>query len=102
MTEAHPHDVSEAQTITIKKAAFCLGVTRSTIYAWMKAGRLQTVKAGCRRLIVVRSVRILATELHRLPELHRLIEQIRPWYSADTIEGLRQIVAATEARLSAA
>jgi hypothetical protein len=35
-----------------------------------------------------------------LPELHRLIDQIRPWYPEDTIGGLLLIVAAAEARLA--
>jgi hypothetical protein len=66
----------------------------------MKAGRLQSVKDGKdrrRHLIVGRSVRIKPL---RLPELHRLIDQIRPWYTKDTIDSLCQIVAAAEARLS--
>jgi hypothetical protein len=60
------------------------------------------VKADRLRLIIVRRVRIIPPKLHRLPELHRLIDHIRPWYSGDTIDGLRQIVAAAEARLFAA
>jgi hypothetical protein len=37
-----------------------------------------------------------------LPELHRLIDQLRPRYPADTIDGLCQVLAAAEARLSPA
>jgi hypothetical protein len=37
-----------------------------------------------------------------LPELHGLIEQIQQWYSKETIDGLREILAAAEARLTAA
>jgi hypothetical protein len=38
----------------------------------------------------------------RLPELHGLIDQIRPWYTKDTIDGLLRILAAAEARLTGA
>jgi hypothetical protein len=48
---------------------------------------------------LVRSVRILAPELHRLSKLHRLIDQIRPWCTKDTIDGLREIDVAAGARL---
>jgi hypothetical protein len=78
-----------------------LGVGIGKLIWWEKIGRLQTVEVGGRRLIMLRSVRIIPPE-HRLPELHRLIDEIRPRYPADTIGGMLLIVAVAEARLARA
>jgi excisionase family DNA binding protein len=102
--------ISAAEPISIKDATFRLGVGRDTISAWIKAGRLQSIKDltdGRRRLIVFPpSVRIIAAEPEaesepepRLPELHRLIERLRPCYTKETIASLVAIVVAAEMRL---
>ena len=95
--------VIAAEPIRFKDAMFRLGVSGETLSNWIRIGHLETVNDGARRLIVLRSVRIIAPvpeEQRRLPELHRLIDQIRPRYPADTIGGLLLIVAVAEARLA--
>jgi hypothetical protein len=95
--------ISAAEPIRFKDAKFRLGVGFGTLRWWIQIGRLQTVNVGARRLIVIPpSVRIIPPtpeKQHRLPELHRLIDRIRPCYPEDTIAALLAIVAAAETRL---
>jgi hypothetical protein len=98
----HPprDDISAAETILFKEAKVRLGVGMGTLLWWIRIGRLQTVEVAGRRLIVApQSVRIIAAEQHRLPELHRLIDEIGPQYPEETIAGLVAIIAAAERRL---
>ena len=110
-----PRCISSAEPITFKDAQCRLGIRGWTLYEWIRIGRLQTVEVDPsqdrvdrrhRRMIIIPpSVRIIPPapeERHRLPELHRLIDQIRPRYPADTIAGLVAIVAAAEKRLAVA
>ena len=41
----------ETRAFGVKDAAKTYGVSRTTIYAWMKSGTLRTVKIGGRRLV---------------------------------------------------
>lgn len=51
--------LSEQQllTVSIKTAAAMLGIGRSTLYGFLDAGEIETVKVGRRRLVVVASLR---------------------------------------------
>lgn len=95
----HRDDIGE-EPILFKEAKFRLGVSNATLAWWLRYGHLQSFYAHHRRWIVLRSVRIIAAELHRLPELHCLIDQLRPRYPEDTIAGLLAVVAAAERRLA--
>jgi hypothetical protein len=127
MTQMYPHDI-KAETITIENAMLRWRVSRTKISKSIEYGRLQSVKFRGQRLLVIRSMQQLmdrrrpttkerraewrraqaaAAELEPqstavLPELHRLIEQIRPHYPENTIAGLLAIVAAAETRLERA
>ena len=65
MTETHPGQlqrrtpdhISEADTITIENALLRWRISRNEIFKLMRAGRLESVKDGGRRLIVIRSMR---------------------------------------------
>ncbi len=48
--------------VSIKDAAKALGVGRTTIYAMMKDGRLETFKIGRRTLVRTESIRRIAAK----------------------------------------
>jgi excisionase family DNA binding protein len=47
-------------TVTITKAAEILGVTRRSIYSYIRAGRLATVRRGVSQRVEVESIRLFA------------------------------------------
>ena len=47
-------------TVTITKAAEILGVTRRSIYSYIRAGRLVTVRRGVSQRVEVDSIRLFA------------------------------------------
>jgi excisionase family DNA binding protein len=49
----------EPVTCSVQNAATALGVCQASIYNWMKAGRIESVKVGRRRLVKIDSVRNL-------------------------------------------
>jgi hypothetical protein len=66
MTETHP-DISEAETITIGNAMLRRGISRTKIYKSIQYGRLQSLKAGGQRLIVISSMQRLLAPVTRKP-----------------------------------
>lgn len=46
-------------TTSISEAARALGLGRTSIYALINEGRLETIKIGRRRLVKVESIRLL-------------------------------------------
>lgn len=54
---------AERIAVGIDEAALMLGVGRSTIYNWQKAGKLPSVKVVGRRLIPVSAIRSLIGEI---------------------------------------
>ena len=51
MPQTEDISTTEKRAFHIKEAAMTYGLSRSTLYKQMKAGRLRTVKIGGRRLI---------------------------------------------------
>lgn len=49
----------EQLTCGVMDAAKAVGVSRGTVYNWLKAGKLESKKVGGRRLVKVDSVRRL-------------------------------------------
>lgn len=54
--------VAERLAFSPAEAAEALGVERSTLYEWLHAGRLHSVKVGGRRLIAAAELRRLVAE----------------------------------------
>lgn len=52
----------ETMAVSVKDAAKALSLGRTSIYALIKEGRLETVKLGRRTLIKVQSVRALLAD----------------------------------------
>ena len=52
----------EALAVSINEAAKALGLGRTSIYAMIADGRLETFKLGRRRLVRIESVRRLANQ----------------------------------------
>jgi excisionase family DNA binding protein len=49
----------EPVACSVQEAAAAIGVCQASIYNWMKAGRIASVKVGRRRLVKIDSVRKL-------------------------------------------
>jgi len=45
---------------SVLDAAKSIGVSRATIYNWMKEGRIETSRVGGRRLVKIESIKRLA------------------------------------------
>ena len=54
-------------TVTITKAAEILGVTRRSIYSYIRAGRLATVRRGVSQRVEVESIRQYAATRRYTP-----------------------------------
>ena len=52
----------EPIAISVSDAAKALGLGRTSIYALIKDGRLETIKLGSRRLIMTESIRRLVED----------------------------------------
>lgn len=63
-------------TVTVNDALAMLGIGRTRFYELVKAGEIQTIKLGRRRLVQVASLQRLASEGYKPPPRYVKPEQL--------------------------